>query len=195
MYEQSKAARRRYHDGAFIGRYFVGRGIDIGSGVDPLSAHRSAFPRITEVVDWDIPDGDAQYMPGVEDAAFDFVHSSHCLEDMRDVREALRSWTRILRAGGYLVVTVPDEDLYEHGYWPSRFNGLHRWSFTLCKAKSAMPRSINVVDLVKEFSAELELERLVLLNDFYRDDLGPGIDQTAGPAAECAIEVVWRKRG
>jgi len=194
MFEQSKAARRRYFDGAFVGRYFVGRGIDIGAGGDPLGNYRAAFPLMGEVVAWDIPDGDAQYMPGIDDGSFDFVHSSHCLEDMRDVREALRSWTRILKPGGFLVITVPDEDLYEHGHWPSRFNGQHRWSFTICKAESAMPRSVNVVDLAREFSAQLELERLALVRDFYREDLDPAIDQTTGPVAECAIEIVWRKR-
>ena len=35
-YEQSKAAKRRFDDGAFQSRYFVGRGIDIGGGPDPL---------------------------------------------------------------------------------------------------------------------------------------------------------------
>ena len=37
MWEQSKAAKRRFHDGAFHSRYFVGNGIDIGGKADPLA--------------------------------------------------------------------------------------------------------------------------------------------------------------
>ncbi|MBV5346213.1 MAG: methyltransferase domain-containing protein, partial [Rhodoferax sp.] len=75
----------------------------------------------------------------------DFVHSSHCLEHMRDVREALKNWIRIVKPGGFLILTVPDEDLYEQGQWPSRFNTDHKWSFTIHKERSTMPSSINVI--------------------------------------------------
>jgi SAM-dependent methyltransferase len=194
MHEQSKAAKRRFSDGAFHSRYFVGSGIDIGGAPDPLSQYRGMFHAMGEVRVWDFADGDAQYMPGVPDASFDFVHSSHCLEHMRDVREALRNWIRIVRPGGFLIVTIPDEDLYEQGAWPSRFNNDHKWSFTICKAASAMPQSINVVDLVREFCGQLELERLVLVRDFFREWLESGVDQTLTPVAECAIEVIWRRR-
>jgi ubiquinone/menaquinone biosynthesis C-methylase UbiE len=34
-------------------------------------------------------------MAGVVDGSVDFVHSSHCLEHMVDVRETLKNWIRI----------------------------------------------------------------------------------------------------
>jgi hypothetical protein len=37
MFEQSKAAKRRFQIGAFHQRYFVGHGIDIGGRPDPLA--------------------------------------------------------------------------------------------------------------------------------------------------------------
>jgi SAM-dependent methyltransferase len=194
MWEQSKAAKRRYSDGLFHGRYLVGRGIDIGGKPDPLGQFKGIFPLMGEVRTWDLEDGDAQYMKGVPDESQDFVHSSHCLEHMVDVRLALSNWIRIVRPGGFLIITVPDEDLYEHGQWPSRFNSDHKWSFTICKRRSAMPKSINVVDLAIEFADRLELERLQLVGDFHRPLLGPEFDQTLTPVAECAIEIVWRKR-
>ena len=79
--------------------------------------------------------------------------------------------------------------------WPSRWNGDHKWTFTLHKERSWSPRSINVVDLVRRFSAALALERLWLLQDFYREALRQrGMDQTLTPVAECGIEWIARKR-
>ena len=89
MWEQSKAAKRRFSDGLFHSRYFVGEGIDIGGKPDPLHQFRGVFPMMREVRTWDLEDGDAQYMEDVPDDRYDFVHSSHCLEHMVDVRTAL----------------------------------------------------------------------------------------------------------
>jgi SAM-dependent methyltransferase len=194
MWEQSKAAKRRFSDGAFHTRYLVGEGIDIGAGPDPLSQYIDVFPLLMSIVPWDLEQGDAQYMAGVPDERFDFVHSSHTLEHMQDPRVALANWARIVKPGGYLIVTVPDEDLYEHGQWPSRYNPDHLWSFTIYKPASALPKSINVIDLAREVGDALELERLLLVRDFFRKDIPPDTDQTATFAAECAIEIVWRKR-
>ncbi len=194
MFEQSKAAKRRFNDGAFHSRYFVGKGIDIGGAPDPLAQYAGMFLGIKEVRTWDLEDGDAQFMDGVPNEHFDFVHSSHCLEHMVDVRAALKSWIRILKPGGHLIVTVPDEYLYEHNYWPSRFNIDHKWSFTLCEPASTMPKSINVLSLASEFSEALKLERLVLQKDFYQETADDGVDQTLTPVAECAIEMIWTKR-
>jgi SAM-dependent methyltransferase len=194
MLEQSKSARRRWFDGAFHSRYFVGDGIDIGGAPDPLAQYCGLFPAMRSVRTWDMDDGDGQLMAGVADNSFDFVHSSHCLEHMRNVEEALANWLRILKPGGHLVITVPDEDLYEHGQWPSRFNRDHKWSFTVAKPISSMPRSINVVELVERFAHVAECERLQLLRDFFREGLEKPRDQTLTPVAECAIEFVLRKR-
>ncbi len=195
MWEQSKAAKRRYDDGAFQQRFFVGRGIDIGGKPDPLAQYASIFARMQSVRTWDREDGDAQLLLGVPDKSFDFVHSSHCLEHMVDVAEALRNWIRVLKPDGYLIVTVPDEDLYEQGTWPSRFNADHKWTFTMAKPTSWSPRSVNLVELVMRFAESLELERLVLHRDFFRPP-GHGRlrDQTLTPVAECAIEWIARKR-
>ncbi|MFT2095888.1 methyltransferase domain-containing protein [Acidiphilium multivorum] len=120
MREASKSIMRRLTDSRFATRYFVGEGIDIGSGPDPISFYAELFPLMREVRSWDLADGDAQYLEGVPDASFDFVHSSHCLEHMRDPLVALRNWLRVLKPGGHMVVLVPDEICTNRAFSPRR---------------------------------------------------------------------------
>lgn len=193
-YEHSKSMKRRYNDGHFHARYFVGQGIDVGGKPDPLGQYRGIFRNMGEVRVWDLEDGDAQMMASVADNTYDFLASSHCLEHMHDPREAFGNWIRIVKPGGFLVVTVPDEDLYEQGVWPSRFNSDHKVTFTIHKAKSWSPVSINVTDLLAGVSEQINIERIQLINDFYRDDLRQqGIDQTRTIVAECCIEFIVQK--
>ncbi len=194
MWEQSKAAKRRFGIGAFHNRYFVGHGIDVGGKPDPLGQYSGIFPQMLSARTWDLEDGDAQYMNGVADNQYDFLHASHCLEHMVDVTETLSSWLRIIKPGGFLIITVPDEDLYEMGNWPSRFNPDHKWTFTIMKQQSWSPKSINVLDLLRDFAGQLEVEKIELLRDFYRDAWREeNIDQTRTPVAECSIEIILRK--
>lgn len=193
MKECSKAALRRLQDAAFATRYFIGAGLDIGGGMDPLGQFRELFPGIRNVRNWDMADGDAQYLPGIPDGGFDFVHASHCLEHMEDPREALRHWFRVLKPGGHLVVTVPDEDMYEQGVFPSTYNTDHKWTFTVYKAKSWSPRSVNLVELVQVLGAGADVKRLMQLDQGFRYRL-PRFDQTMTPLAECGIEMIVRKR-
>jgi len=67
---------------------------------------------------------------------------------MTDPVAALSPWWALIKPGGYLVLVVPDEDLYEQGSWPSRFNGDHKATFTLKTEKSWSPVSHNIRELV-----------------------------------------------
>jgi SAM-dependent methyltransferase len=129
----------------------------------------------------------------VADASFDFVHSSHCLEHLDDPREALVNWLRVVRPGGYVVVLVPDEDLYEQGEFPSTFNRDHRWTFTIHKTRSWSPRSINLLSLVSDLGSDVDVEKIERLDATYRYRW-PRFDQTLTPVGECGIEIVLRKR-
>lgn len=193
--EQSKAAKRRYSCGAFHNRFFAGDGIDIGSGSDPLGRYAGGFARMRSCRSWDVEDGDASLLEEVEDNSFDFLHSSHCLEDLEDVRLALENWIRVVKPGGHLVISVPDEDMYEQGVWPSRFNRGHKWTFTVCKKESWSPRSINILELLVDYSDRVSCEKLEVVRDFFNPALiSKGVDQTASPVVESCIELVLRKR-
>lgn len=190
MYEQSKAAKRRVNTPDFPVQAFSGNGVDIGAGPDPIS--KVVFPLITSVRDWDMKDGDAQYMATITDNTVDFVNSSHCLEHMVDPVIALTNWIRIVKPGGYLIITIPDEDLYEHGCWPSRFNSDHKWSFTT-KRGSPLPKSVNVYDFVDRFLDVVEIKTVKLIEDGFDYTKPWGLDQTLS-IAECAIEIILKKK-
>jgi SAM-dependent methyltransferase len=190
--ECSKSIPRRLRDPNFARFYFRGAGVDIGGKPDPLSLYMEFFPAITSVKVWDLEDGDAQFMKGVADDTYDFVHSSHCLEHLHDPEEGLRNWLRIVKPGGYIVVLIPDEDLYEQGVFPSTYNPDHKSTFTIFKPKSWSDKSRNVIDMMRAIGPEARLEKLELLTASYRFDL-PHYDQTLTPVGECAIEFVIRK--
>jgi len=191
--EQSKAAKRRYYDGAYHLRYFAGHGLDVGGGNDPLGNYCKHFARMLSCRNWDLKDGDAQLLIGVEDQSLDFVHSSHCLEHLRQPDAALENWLRVVKSGGFVIVTIPAESLYERGHWPSRFNADHKWAFAMNKPH-AKAHEINVVTFLDSFSRAAEVERLIFHRDFFDDSLPVATDQTWTGNAECAIEFVLRKR-
>lgn len=185
---------RRLADTRFVSRWLVGVGIDVGGGVDSLALFTELFPRIQKVIVYDQPQGDAQRLENVEDNSFDFLFSSHCLEHVRDPFEALRNWIRVVKPGGHLVINVPDEDLYEQGVWPSRFNPDHKTSWTIDKAASWSPVSVNVLDLLRSVRGLVRPLKIEMIDQGYRFGLyGKGLDQTRMPMAEAAIEFVLQK--
>jgi SAM-dependent methyltransferase len=134
-----------------------GKGIDIGCGPDPVADDARRF---------DVEDGDANQITQYISDQFDYVFASHCLEHMHQPREAILEWWKLVKPGGHLFIIVPDEDLYEMGVFPSRFNPDHKATFTIAKAKSWSPVSINVLDLARTLPGG-ELVSLVLQDADY----------------------------
>jgi len=193
MKECSKSIARRLADSNFIRRYFVGDGLDIGGKPDPLLLYQELFPRMTGVRTWDWEDGDAQFLASLADESLDFIHSSHCLEHLVDPAEGLKNWLRALKPGGHIIVTLPDEDLYEQGVFPSTFNRDHKWTFTIWKERSWSDRSLNIVDLIRGLGPQVDVVKVEQLLSTYRFAL-PRYDQTLSPVGECGIEIILRKR-
>lgn len=190
MLEQSKSAKRRFNDGKFHSKFFVGKGIDIGAGKDSLAKFAHVFRLIERVDSWDIGNGDAQYLESIADNTYDFVHSSHCFEHMVDPYTTLDNWIRVTKPGGYLIITVPEETLYEHGEWPSKFNGDHKWSFSIGKSKHNMPNGISLLQMLKNYDS-VNVLKIELIDDFF--DVSDRSDQTRTITAECSIEVILQK--
>ena len=188
----SISMQRRAHDHRFATRYFVGHGIDVCGGYDSLALFVELFPLIRNVVIYDSPQGDAQKLANVDNESFDFLFSSHCLEHVYDATEALSNWIRVVRRGGHLVISVPDEDLYEQGVWPSTFNSDHKLTFTICKKSSWSPVSVNLFDLIAKFCDRVMPLSVAIIDHAYRYRL-PRFDQTGTPLSECAIEFILKK--
>lgn len=106
-----------------------GRGIDIGCGRDKITSYAIGFdddpsPEV------DIR-GDASARLPFEDGHFDWLYSSHCLEDILDTERTLKEWTRIVKTGGVVALYVPHPELYkgvnlEHkhqGFTPEELSG------------------------------------------------------------------------
>ena len=162
-------------------KYIQGSVIDIGCGTYPIE---KLYTGITEFKGWDIEDGDAQYMRGCKQ--YDIVHSSHSLEHMEDPFIALQTWIGIAKK--YLVILVPDEEMYEHNIWPSKFNSDHKWSFTT-KTNSTLSHSINVMSLLLRMK-NVEVQKIERITFGY--DPNDSSDQTTRDV-ECGIELILKK--
>jgi tetratricopeptide (TPR) repeat protein len=191
--EITKQMLRRSNDQRFFTRWISGAGIDISTEHGSLSGLSSFFPLVESVRNWQPGDGDAMLMEGVADAAYDFVHASHRLAYVDDPLRALQHWIRICKPGGHLIITAPDEDLYEQGVWPSTFNAGHKWSFTIHKPASWSPRSISLLKLLVHFEHEIEVLKIEKLDAVF-NYTAERQDQASGGLAESAIELVLRKR-
>lgn len=186
MREASKAMDRRTVEE--YGKYFAGYGIDVGCGDDPVDQWMHKFTLMTGCKHWDMPDGDAQKLESVPYKKYDWLHSSHSLEHMKAWDIALKRWCAVVKIGGYVIVTVPSWEMYEHKIWPSLHNWDHKWSFSVDVNETAK----NVVHLTEEnlsrFGNVVSIKNLT--DNYDPNAIG---DQTLGKA-ECAIEFVLQRR-
>ena len=140
--ETSKAKERRKAEG-FFERYFAGRGVDVGYGGDLVTPNCRG---------WDVEDGDAHELAGIGDTTFDFVYSSHILEHLENPARALQNWWRVLKPGGYLILYVPERDLFERKKsLPSDISLDHKHFFLL--DRDDPPDTIGLIPLLKRQSA------------------------------------------
>ena len=190
-FEMRKSVIRRLNDSRFLREYFKGNGIDIGAGSDSFDAYKELFPLVNSVASWDIENGDAQYLSTIKDNTFDFVVSSHCLEHLVDPYIGISNWIRVVKNGGHLIITVPDEDLYEQKVWPSVFNPDHKHTFTILKNKSWCKDSVGVTDLLNAHIDKIKIKKIELLDSLFLKDVRP-FDQTLS-FSESAIEIVIEK--
>jgi predicted SAM-dependent methyltransferase len=175
--ETRKAQDRRQREG-FFEAYCQGRGLDIGYGGDLLSPN---------CIGWDIEHGDATFLVGLPDEEFDFVYSSHVLEDLERCDVGLLNWWRVLKPGGYLILFVPDRDLYEKKTeLPSNWNPHHRHFFLL--DRDELPDTLGLVPFIQQLIPDHEM--------VFAKQCSAGhtiTDPTQHSDGEYSIEVVIRK--
>ena len=71
-------------------------------------------------------------------------------DTQNDPIKTLDNWWKLVKPGGYLIVIVPHEDLYEQFIWPSIFSDNHNSSFRLNDKNLWSPVSINIVEACKK---------------------------------------------
>lgn len=175
--ETFRSHNRRKREG-FFEKYCKGEGLDIGYGSDPVTP---------TVYGWDIKNGDAQYLKGIEDESLDFVYSSHCLEHMFDVRIALRNWFRVVKKGGFLIIAIPHRDLYEKKTTlPSRWNFDHKHMFLIGKKEA--PDTLDIVEEIRESLIDYDIKYVKVCDEGHTIN-----DPTIHSDGEYQIEIVIRK--
>lgn len=144
--ETSKALPRRAKDPLFQ-EVFKGVAIDLGCGEDALRT-TAEFPnlKVEYVVDRDgahpnmlrldvesigeLPIASHPHLIG----RYDLVYSSQCLEHCDNPFRTIFNWWRLLKVGGHMVITVPDEQLYEQT-WPHRWSSGHKTTWKIRGSK------------------------------------------------------------
>lgn len=106
----------------YVEKYCLGRGLDIGCGLEKIAPHaigidypiqygiHEDFPTVADIRrPWE------EIIPLFKDDTFDFVYSSHLLEDYDNdfLEMALQEWMSVLRPFGYLILFQPIEDLFK----------------------------------------------------------------------------------
>lgn len=170
--------------------YLKGKGIDIGCGSDILKVENGT------VDTWDLDNGDAMLMSGIEDNTYDFVYSSHCLEHLQNVETALKNWTRILKDNGSLYFVIPEFVLYEKMNFPSIYNTDHKQTFS-CYIKREQTKRENhyhtddILNILKNL--DLEIKICELQDHKFDYNIGRNGDQTMGDALAQILFVAKKK--
>ncbi len=199
--EASKSIALKIQNG-FVARYLSGANIlDIGY----RGYLHEAVPIVPQAIGIDLqyPGYDGKTLPFADNTQ-DAVYSSHCLEHIDDYVGALREWHRVLRIGGFMIVSVPHQFLYEKKFArPSRWNADHKRFYTpsslMEEVEEALaPNSYRLRHLIDNdvgftynlppevhsggcYEIEMVLEKIAgpswnIIPDFADVDIGPNAD-------------------
>ena len=176
--ETRKAKKRRLAEGFFL-KYMNGKGIDIGWEGDKVTKNCDT---------WGLENGDGTHMAGVKDETYDFVYSSHTLEHINDIYTALKNWIRILKKDKFLILYIPDRDLYEKKKeLPSNFNLDHKHFFTMYELNDSNS-TIAIIPFMEKNFKNLELVYKKKCDNEYKN---PGPEEHS--TGEYSIELVFQK--
>lgn len=132
-------------------KYCTGYGLDIGHGnMRPIKDSAICIESVQRTGDgWPTHlSCDAFTRLPFDSETFDYVFSSHCLEDAKETAFALKEWVRVLKVTGKLVLFLPDQATYEqycrdHNAEP---NGAHvHKNFSMEFVEQRMPPNMKIV--------------------------------------------------
>ena len=177
--ETSVAKARRVKEN-FFDFYCKGNGIDIGYGGDAITDNCDT---------WDIENGDAHYINKFISKKFNYIYSSHLLEHLENPHLALTNWWKILDTDGFLILYVPDRDLYEKKKTlPSKFSLDHKYFFTV--DEDDPPHTLGLIPLIEKCLSNYKIIYAKVCNE------GCTItDPNIHSNGEYSIEMVVKKNG
>ena len=120
-----RASRARYQRSLLVQKYCRGHGAEIGALQQPMlvplgarttyiDLHPSAYWRslpgnaAVKIVEPQIVD-DGATLNSVADGLFDYLIAAHVLEHVEDPISALKTWVRVVKPGGHIIIAVPDK--------------------------------------------------------------------------------------
>lgn len=101
-------------------KYFIGKGVDIGCGKDKIVDNAIGVDfkylydnEIFEESSADFIGPWEDFFDNKEEKSFDFIFSSHLLEDYINAYKILEIWANYVKLDGYLILVLPIEPLYK----------------------------------------------------------------------------------
>jgi len=95
-----------------VASYLRGIGLDLGCAKAKVCEGAIGIDNAHKEADIQIDLGGVDALGIFADGAFDYVFSSHCLEDFLATDAILAEWWRVIKPGGHLILYAPDPDYY-----------------------------------------------------------------------------------
>ncbi len=106
-------------------KYCGGQGLDLGCGLAKIKPNAIGIDLLSPMADMKT---DARLLPCYPDGHFDYIFSSHLLEEIEDTESTLKEWLRLIKKGGLIVLYQADKDHY-YPLGDERCNQRHKHHF------------------------------------------------------------------
>jgi SAM-dependent methyltransferase len=106
-------------------KYCKGQGLDLGCGLSKIRVDAIGIDLYQPTADMNADARNLEFYPS---DFFDYVFSSHLLEEIENTEATLRGWLRILKPGGNLVLYQADRNIY-YPLGDPRCNRAHKHHF------------------------------------------------------------------
>lgn len=111
---------------------------DLGCGNEKVVPKAIGIDIASMIAELKLDLSDPQSMYMFNESIADVVFSSHLLEHFQDTEEILKSWWRVIKPNGYLILYLPHKDLY-----PKEANPDHKHEFA----------PVDIVDILDKFAS------------------------------------------
>jgi predicted SAM-dependent methyltransferase len=134
----------------YIRTYLQGNGVDLGAGHVKVKPEALGIDFGSNGHSWV---GDVTQLIWFKDNVLDYVFSSHCLEHVIDDVCTLQEWLRVLKPGGWLVLYVPDDDIFDNKAMIE--TGEHKHVYTVKSLKELLEKVGAKVEQCKQHKGEV----------------------------------------